>query len=153
MFTLKQSDKGWSYPNFNVQWVPSYIATKSAAFSQPYYRNIEALAKEAGEVIIATDYDDEGEVIGYNVLKFLCGRSNASRMKFSTMTKEELKESYAKMGKLNRNLIEAGLTRHYMDWYYGINLTRALTNSIKAANKRFRILSTGRVQGDRKSVV
>ncbi len=147
LFTLKQSDKGWSYPNFNVGWIPSFQASRMAAFSQPYYRNIEALAKNAKDVIIATDYDDEGEVIGYNVLKFICGRNNASRMKFSTMTKQELLESYENMVKLNKNLVESGLTRHYLDWYWGINLTRALTTSIKVAAKRFRILSTGRVQG------
>lgn len=147
LFTLKQSDKGWSYPSFNVEWVPSFKASKFAAFSQPYFRNIENLAKEAKDVIIATDYDDEGEVIGYNILKYILGRSNASRMKFSTMTKQELLESYENMIKLNKNLIESGLARHYLDWYWGINLTRALTNSIKLAAKRFRILSTGRVQG------
>ncbi len=147
LFTLKQSDKGWSYPSFNVEWVPSFKASKFAAFSQPYFRNIENLAKGAKDVIIATDYDDEGEVIGYNILKHILGRKDAARMRFSTMTKQELLESYEKMIKLNKNLVESGLTRHYLDWYYGINLTRALTTAIKSAAKRFRILSTGRVQG------
>ena len=148
LFTLKQTDKGWSYPAFNVDWVPSFKANKFAAFSEPYFRNIENLAKDAKDVIVSTDYDDEGEVIGYNVLRFLLGRKDAMRMKFSTMTKEELIGSYEHaMKHLNKNLIEAGLARHYLDYYWGISLTRALTNSIKAANKRFRILSTGRVQG------
>ncbi len=147
LFTLKQADKGWFYPVFNVEWVPSFKANKFAAFSEQYYRNIEELAKDAKEVIIATDYDDEGEVIGFNILKFLLGRKDASRMKFSTMTKEELHDSYAHMAKLNKNLIESGLARHYLDFYWGISLTRALTLAVKASAKRFRILSTGRVQG------
>jgi DNA topoisomerase-1 len=43
---------------------------------------------------------------------------------------------------------EAGLTRHYLDFFWGINLTRALTLAIKnSAEKGFAILSTGRVQG------
>lgn len=148
LFTLKQTDKGWAYPAFNVDWVPSFKANKFAAFSEPYFRNIENLAKDAKDVIVATDYDDEGEVIAYNILQFLLGRKDALRMRFSTMTKEELIDSYEHaMKHLNKNLIEAGLARHYLDYYWGISLTRALTNSIKAANKRFRILSTGRVQG------
>ncbi len=148
LFTLKQTDKGWAYPAFNVAWVPSYKANKFAAFSEPYFRNIESLAKDAKDVIVATDYDDEGEVIAYNILQYLLGRKDAARMRFSTMTKEELIGSYEHAAKhLNKNLIEAGLCRHYLDYYWGISLTRALTNSIKAANKRFRILSTGRVQG------
>ncbi|GIU69949.1 MAG: hypothetical protein KatS3mg002_1185 [Candidatus Woesearchaeota archaeon] len=40
----------------------------------------------------------------------------------------------------------AGETRHFLDWMYGINLSRALTNAIKNAGM-FKILSSGRVQG------
>ncbi|MBI2971061.1 MAG: DNA topoisomerase I [Candidatus Aenigmarchaeota archaeon] len=147
LFTLKQQSKGWDYPAFDVDWVPSFKASKGALFSQPYYLNIEKLAKDAGDVIIATDYDDEGEVIGVNILRFLLGRKDAARMKFSTMTKEELLDSYAHTTTINKNLVESGYTRHYLDYMWGISLTRALTNAIKAAQKRFRILSTGRVQG------
>lgn len=148
LFTLKQVGKGWTYPIFNVDWIPSFKATRSAAFTKEYFENIEKLAKDADDFIIATDYDDEGEVIGYNILKFICKKENAKRMKFSTMTKEELTESFAKPSKnLNKNLIESGLARHYLDFYWGVSITRALTNAVKAANKRFRIISTGRVQG------
>ncbi|MBI4019280.1 MAG: DNA topoisomerase I [Candidatus Aenigmarchaeota archaeon] len=148
LFTLKQIGKGWEYPNFDVEWVPSFKANQMAAFSEPYFRNIEKLASDAGDVIVATDYDDEGEVIGFNILNLMLGRKDAARMKFSTMTKAELVDSYLHAEKhLNKNLIEAGMARHYLDWYYGINLTRALTNAIKKSAKRFRILSTGRVQG------
>src|SRR3990167_1979284 len=147
LFTLKQSDKGWNYPTFNVEWIPSFKASRFASFSEPYFKNLEKFSKNATDVIIATDYDDEGEVIGYNILRFLCKKENAKRTKFSTMTKAELTESFKNMEKLNKNLIEAGLARHYLDWYWGINLTIALTLAIKNHAKRFRILSTGRVQG------
>lgn len=147
LFTLKQADKGWYYPVFNVEWTPSFKANRLSAFSEPYFRNLENLAKDAKDIIIATDYDEEGEVIGYNVLRMICGRKSAARMKFSTMTREELLDSYEHAGKINRRLVEAGLARHYLDFYWGISLTRALTLSIKKAEKRFRILSTGRVQG------
>jgi DNA topoisomerase-1 len=42
--------------------------------------------------------------------------------------------------------IKAGETRHYLDWIYGINTSRALMASIKKGGKRFSILSAGRVQ-------
>ena len=147
LFTLKQKGKGWDYPVFDVEWVPTFQANKFAKFTEPYFRNIEALAKDAKDVIIATDYDEEGEVIGYNILLNILGRKDAARMKFSTMTKEELIDSFLHPGKLNKNLVESGLARHYLDFYWGISLTRALTLAIKASAKRFRILSTGRVQG------
>lgn len=147
LFTLKQTGKGWDYPRFDVDWIPSFKATRAAAFSEPYFRSIENLSKEADDVIVATDYDDEGEVIAYNILRLMLGRKDALRLKFSTMTKEELLQSYGSMQKLNKNLVEAGLARHYLDYAWGINMTRALTNAIKNYAKRFRILSTGRVQG------
>ncbi len=147
LYTLKQTGKGWDYPRFDVDWIPSFKATPTAAFSEPYFKSMEKLAGEAGDVIVATDYDDEGEVIAYNILRFMLGRKDAVRLKFSTMTKEELLESYENIQKLDKNLIESGLARHYLDYAWGINLTRALTNAIKSYAKRFRILSTGRVQG------
>jgi DNA topoisomerase-1 len=44
-------------------------------------------------------------------------------------------------------LIEAGKTRHEVDWLFGINLSRALTNAAKNWSGRYATLSTGRVQG------
>ena len=98
-------------------------------------------------MIIATDYDEEGEVIGYNILRFLCNRRNAKRMRFSTLTRQELLKSFENLDEMDFNLIEAGYTRHFVDWYFGINFTRALTNALRNHGERFAIISTGRVQG------
>jgi DNA topoisomerase-1 len=51
--------------------------------------------------------------------------------------------------KPSRTLAEAGRTRHFIDFIYGINLSRALTQSFKVSNhgKRYYNLSIGRVQG------
>jgi len=147
LFTLKQSSKGWDYPRFDIEWVPSHIVTRRAEFAKKYFDTLSELAKKASDIIIATDYDEEGEVIGYNILKFLCNGKRAKRMRFSTMTKEELLKSFESMGDIDYNLVEAGYTRHFVDWYFGINFTRALTNAIRCVGKRFAILSTGRVQG------
>jgi len=147
LFTLKQKGKGWDYPVFDVEWVPTFQVNRLAKFTEPYFRMMEDLASSADDIIIATDYDDEGEVIGYNILTNILGRKDAERMKFSTMTKEELEDSFLHAGKINKQLVESGLARHYLDFYWGISLTRALTLAIKASAKRFRILSTGRVQG------
>ena len=68
-------------------------------------------------------------------------------MKFSTLTKSDLVEAYDKKRKhLDWGQAHAGETRHFLDWYYGINLSRALTISVKAAGS-FKVMSAGRVQG------
>jgi DNA topoisomerase-1 len=139
---------GWTYPVFDVEWVPTYTK-KGSEFVQKYFENIQEVVKNGDNFIVATDYDTEGSVIGYNVLKFLCNRDDAKRMKFSTLTKDEIIESFANASThLDFGQVEAGLTRHYLDFYWGINLTRALTLAMKnVAQGGFTVLSTGRVQG------
>src|SRR5208283_5512600 len=72
----------------------------------------------------------------------------ARRMKFSTLTPKELREAYSKLlPELDFTLAYAGMCRHEVDWLYGINLSRALTQSALKASHRYSTLSTGRVQG------
>ncbi len=146
LFTLSQNQRGSGYPVFDIKWVPNYIARK-ADFTKKYYDTLLSLAKNAGSVTVATDYDIEGEVIGLNVMRFICNQKDANRMKFSTLTKPELNTAYETKNKsINWGQAIAGETRHYLDWFYGINLSRALMNSIKETGK-FKIMSIGRVQG------
>ena len=140
--TYAKGEKGW--PIFKTEWIPSY---ERAAFTRRYYELIKKLAKRAKEVIIATDYDIEGEVIGWNILRFIIKQNDAKRMKFSTLTKPELEKAYDHpMPTLDWGQAYAGETRHYLDWLYGINLSRALMSAIKKAGS-FRVLSIGRIQG------
>jgi len=139
---------GWNYPIFDVQWVPTHTK-KGSEFSKKYFDNMASVVGTGHEYIIATDYDTEGSVIGYNILTILAKKKDAKRMKFSTLTKDELIESFEKASPhIDKETVESGLTRHYLDFFWGINLTRALTLAMKnAAEKGFAILSTGRVQG------
>lgn len=147
LFNLKQDGKGWKYPVFNVKWIPSFLAIKSSSFSKKYFENLKKLAEKADSFISATDYDTEGSVIAYNIFRFLFGVKDGKRMKFSTMTKKELLQSFLNASShLDFNQIEAGLARHYLDWYWGINTTRALTLAVKNTSGYFSILSAGRVQ-------
>ena len=120
---------------------------KSGAFTKTYYNLLKKLARKASDFIIATDYDVEGEVIGWNVLRFICNQKTSKRMKYSTLTKNELEESYDNlMSEPNWGQAYAGETRHILDWLYGINLSRALMSAIKTTGS-FKLLSIGRVQG------
>lgn len=149
LYTVAEKDKkGWKYPVFSMEWKPSFEVAKGSAFTKPYLQLIKKLCSESEKIIVACDYDVEGEVIGFNIVRFACGKDDAQRMKFSTTTKEDLRKSYEhKMQHIDHGLAEAGVTRHEMDWLFGINLSRALTLSIKNATGMFKILSSGRVQG------
>ncbi|PLW80519.1 DNA topoisomerase I [Candidatus Woesearchaeota archaeon] len=150
LYTVTEKDKakGWTYPIFDIKWVDSASINKASAFTKKYLTTIKKLAKDASEFTVATDFDIEGEVIGYNVIRFACKKSDAKRMKYSTLTKPELVKSYENASKnLIWGQVNAGVTRHELDWLYGINLSRALSNSIKVGGGGFKILSSGRVQG------
>lgn len=138
------------YPIFDYEWVPRHKAEKKANRILIWLQVIAKLAKDADVLIDACDYDLEGSIIGYCIFKYACeGREKeAKRMKYSTLAKEELENSYANlMPHLDFTLIEAGLARHEIDWLYGINLSRVLTVAAKNYSKQYATLSTGRVQG------
>ena len=137
------------YPIFDVQWVPNSQKNKMNK-SETRIRIIESLSKKARFFINSCDFDLEGETIGHNILKYACGskEKRALRAKFSTLTDKEIIESIdnAKIIE-NEKLAEAGRTRHVVDFIWGINLSRALTESYYSSGKGFRTLSIGRVQG------
>ncbi len=132
---------------FEFEWVPTYTK-KGTEWTRKYFENIKSLAKNATEFIDAADVDNEGEVLLYNILRFICGVEDAKRMKFSTLTRDELIESYKNIDdRIMHPLAKMGLTRHYLDALWGLNLSRGLMSALKSANKGFTILSIGRVQG------
>lgn len=150
LFSLKDKGGiGWNYPTLDYEWKPTYIINKKAAFAKKYFDNISKIAKDADEVIVACDFDIEGSVIGYNIARFICNKKDGKRMKFSTLTKEDLVESYDKaMTHFDFPQIESGLARHELDFLWGVNTSRALTLAIKKGGKKlsFYLLTAGRVQ-------
>jgi DNA topoisomerase-1 len=145
-----ETGKRNQYPVFNHKWVPLHEAQRGAERIRIWLRTISKLSKEADAFVDACDYDIEGSIIVYCLLKYACGNkeSTSKRMKYSTLTKEELEKSYLSLlPNLDFGLIEAGLTRHELDWLYGINLSRALTIAAKNSSGYYTNLTTGRVQG------
>jgi DNA topoisomerase-1 len=147
ILTERKSGGKWTYPVFDVEWKPTYGIGKHSLWSKKYFDSMKALAKGANEFISSCDYDVEGSVIAFNILRFICKTEKAKRMKFSTLTTDDLIEAYEQASpKLDYPQIEAGLTRHTLDFFWGINLSRALTLSLESVGG-YKTLSTGRVQG------
>jgi DNA topoisomerase I len=150
LYTISNKQKGCVYPVFDYQWVPRYQAERGASRIRAWLNVIAQLAKDADGFVDACDFDIEGSIIGYTILKYACSskETSAKRMKYSTLSKEELQESYTHLlPSLDFAQIEAGLTRHEVDWLYGINLSRALTKAAQSSSGQYTTLSTGRVQG------
>ncbi|MDY6776862.1 MAG: DNA topoisomerase I [Candidatus Nanohaloarchaea archaeon] len=148
IFTLEQEDGEWTYPVFDVEWVPSFESDDGNSYVKKYYNNLEDQAGKASDFINACDYDIEGSVIGFTAISFIgdAEEDRIRRMKFSTLTSGDLQDAFDDLEGFDRGQTEAGLTRHILDWYYGINISRALMLAVRSQD-RYKTLSTGRVQG------
>jgi DNA topoisomerase-1 len=117
---------------------------------------IRKLAKDAGEVVIATDYDREGELIGLEALqqvldvnpaiadRELEARPPIKRARYSALTKEEIERAFSNLDELSFDLAYAGAARQDIDLIWGATLTRAVSLATRRFGSNF--LSVGRVQ-------
>ncbi len=148
LYSLKQAKDGnWDYPVFDVRWAPLNEVEKSKDYVKKYIRLLASISAGADEFYLATDYDMEGELLGYNALRFACNLGNkpVKRMKFSALTKPDLVRAYNEPIEVDHKLVAAGEARHLMDWYWGINTSRALRSALRKA-RGVATVSAGRVQ-------
>ncbi len=119
---------------------------------QPTQENIVAalrrLARRARRVVIATDYDREGELIGkeaYELVREVNDETPIDRVRFSSITDDEVTEAFRNPDELDFDLAAAGEARQTIDLVWGAALTRFLSLSARQLGDDF--ISVGRVQG------
>lgn len=148
LYSLVPEEKRYNI-SFNLHWAPSHEVSKSSGFTRNYLNAIKKFGKNADSYIHACDYDVEGTLIGYNALKYACGEDSlkkASRMKFSTLTKKDIVDAYENRIDIDMHQVDNGIARHVLDYYFGMNISIALSNSVRKTKHRFLKLSVGRVQ-------
>ena len=120
---------------------------------------IQKLYRECDDIIVATDFDREGEVIGGKMVDYLLNQKNAlhnvfianprniQRVYFSALIDSELKRAFNNIMPMREGLLTKGLARNYADAVVGLNLTKALTIIFKMNFDSLRqAMSMGRVQ-------
>lgn len=108
---------------------------------------IKKVSDSADEIIIATDYDREGELIGYDAMqmvKDVNALATTKRAKFSAITPMDINQAFSKPGRIDLNLAFAGRARQDIDLIWGATLTRFISLSTYQVKDKF--LSAGRVQ-------
>ena len=108
---------------------------------------IKKFAKNADKVIIATDYDTEGESIGFEAIDVVKEENNKSkiyRSVFSSLTTKELSEAFKNLQKPNKDLSDSADARREIDLILGAVLTRFMSLAAERLGNSF--LSVGRVQ-------
>lgn len=141
------------FPKQYSQWVGTDLKTLCNAeilYLQAEKNIISLLHKnapEVSEVIIATDYDREGESIGLEAINTLKQKNPSlkiQRANFSAITKEDLEKAFSELEEVQYELAHSADARREIDLLWGSVLTRFLSIVSGAFGKEF--ISAGRVQ-------
>ena len=112
-------------------------------------RAVKKLAGEANSLIIATDFDREGELIGLEALNLAAEENDklvrsVKRARFSALTSGEINRAFSNLDYLSEPLARAGEARQDIDLIWGATLTRFVSLATSRLGSQF--LSVGRVQ-------
>ena len=138
--------KGWKVPSLPyLVWAP---VEKNPA-EKEIIRTLKNLAKKADSIIIATDFDREGELIGsdaVDMVREVNETAPITRARYSSFTKPELEHAFApeNLVAVDDDLAAAGESRQFIDLIWGAVLTRYLTMAKFGGLGNVR--SAGRVQ-------
>ncbi|KAA0008438.1 MAG: DNA topoisomerase I [Thermoplasmata archaeon] len=125
-------------------WIEPYKRITNKAIADI----LKMFADKASEVIIATDFDREGELIGVEAIEILRkynkNLKNIKRARFSALTRSEIISAFSNLVDIDYNLAKAAETRQIIDLVWGATLTRFVSMAAKQYGKDF--LSIGRVQ-------
>jgi len=112
-------------------------------------RTVKKLAADATGLIIATDFDREGELIGLEALNLALEENpklvrTVRRARFSALTANEITRAFEHLDHLSEPLAWAGEARQDIDLIWGATLTRFVSLATSRLGSQF--LSVGRVQ-------
>ncbi len=146
-FTKEGVDlKGWKVPSLPyLAWAP----VEKVPAEKEIIRSLKNLAKKADSIIIATDFDREGELIGSDAVSMVREVNEdapITRARYSSFTKAELEHAFApeNLVAVDNDLAAAGESRQFIDLIWGAVLTRYLTMAKYGGLGNVR--SAGRVQ-------
>jgi len=121
-------------------FVPKYVVSTKA--KKPL-RELKQAAKNAAELILATDPDREGEAIAWHLVQELkkeIAQSEVKRVVFHEITKDAVQQALAEPRDVSENLVLAQQARRILDYLVGFNLSPVLWRKIPGSR------SAGRVQ-------
>ncbi|TAK23264.1 MAG: type I DNA topoisomerase [Chloroflexota bacterium] len=121
-------------------FTPRYVIPEA---KKGIVKGLRADARAAGEIILATDPDREGEAISWHILEALNvkGSIPVRRVEFHEITKEAIREAFRQPREINQNLVDAQQARRILDRLVGYKISPLLRRKITRKG-----LSAGRVQ-------
>ncbi len=142
------------YPSGFNQWtkIPPHKLIEVEPLKKVSERGIAAalqtLVKDTPSLIVATDFDREGELIGVEVVNLLRSYNpnitQIKRARYSAITPFEINTAFDNLTEVDYNLSNAGEARQVIDLVWGAVLTRFISLTSRRLGRDF--LSIGRVQ-------
>ncbi len=119
-------------------FVPRYIVSPG---KQKVIDGLQAAAKKADEILLASDPDREGEAIAWHVAELIKKENkNLKRVAFNEITKDAIQEAIAHPREIDMHLKEAQEARRVLDRLVGYDLSGLIWKKVRYG------LSAGRVQ-------
>ncbi|MEX2274055.1 MAG: type I DNA topoisomerase [Actinomycetota bacterium] len=117
---------------------PEYVVPEA---SEKAVRELRAANKKADAVVLATDYDREGEAIAFHVAEILkLPLDGTQRVTFTEITKDAILAAFEHPRSVDLRLVEAQQARRILDRLVGYRISPILWRKVRPG------LSAGRVQ-------
>ena len=134
---LATKGKGGLGIDVDHNFAPVYIINKD---KRKVVYELQTLANQADEVILATDPDREGEAIAWHLAKVLGLDINTNkRLEFHEITRDSITEAMKHPRVIDMDLVASQETRRILDRIIGFKLSSLI-------NKKIHSKSAGRVQ-------
>src|SRR5918994_1291975 len=109
--------------------------------SKKHVAALKKALRASGDLILATDYDREGEAIAYHVASLLgVDPTTAKRVTFTEITRDAILEAFGQPRAIDLQLYEAQEARRILDRLVGFRISPLLWKRVRPG------LSAGRVQ-------
>src|SRR3954452_4692638 len=120
------------------EFEPQYVVPDS---SKKAVTQLKSAHKKAGDLVLATDFDREGEAIAYHVAEILgVEPGTAKRVTFTEITKDAVLQAFEQPRNVDLQLVEAQQARRILDRLVGYRISPILWKKVRPG------LSAGRVQ-------
>ena len=134
---LATKGKGGLGIDIDHDFTPAYIINND---KRKVVYELQTLAKQVDEVILATDPDREGEAIAWHLAQVLgLDVKTNKRLEFHEITRDSINEALAHPRTIDLDLVSSQETRRMLDRIIGFKLSSLL-------NKKIHSKSAGRVQ-------
>ncbi|MCF0117798.1 MAG: toprim domain-containing protein, partial [Bacilli bacterium] len=134
---LSTTGKGGLGVDIERGFIPTYVNDKK---KEDIIKELKKKAKNADEVILATDPDREGEAIAWHLANVLeLPIETTKRLEFHEITKTAIENAISNYRTIDMNLVQSQECRRILDRIVGFKLTGLLKKKIKME-------SAGRVQ-------